>query len=90
MPVANCRCRPSDDLTSYSLISCQVSPRCEKCVGHRDMVAPHWPTTTRGQKTFRLPGLTDVKVLPKELCYLKFLIAILKWNEYNKAETPVD
>ena len=41
MPVANCRCRPSDDLTSYSLISCQVSPRCEKCVGHRDMVAPH-------------------------------------------------
>ena len=32
-----CRCRPSDDLTSYSLICCQVSPRCEKCVGHRDM-----------------------------------------------------
>ena len=54
------------------------------------VVAPHWPTTTRGQKTFRLPGLTHVKVLPKELCYLKLLIAILMWNGYNKADTPVD
>ena len=75
MPVANCRCRPSDDLTSYSLISCQVSPRCEKCVGHRDMVAPHLPTTTRGQKRFRLPGLTHMKVLglPKRIVLLNVL-----------------
>ena len=90
IPVANCRCRPSDDLTSYSLISCQVSPRCEKCVGHRDLVAPHWPTTTTGQKTFGFPGLTHVKVLPKELCYLNFRLDILNWIEYNKADTPVD
>ena len=39
MPVANCRCRPSDDLINYSFISCQVSTRCEKCLGHRDVVA---------------------------------------------------
>ena len=35
MPVANYMCRPSDDLTSYSLISCQIYPGCEKCVEHR-------------------------------------------------------
>ena len=51
MAIANCRCRPSDDLTNYSMISCQVSPRCEKCVGHRDVVVLHCPTTARGQKT---------------------------------------
>ena len=31
-----------------------------------------------------------MKVLPKELCYLKFGISSLKGNEYNKADTPVD
>ena len=73
MPLANCRRRPSDDLTSYSLISCQVSTSFEKCVGHRDTVAPHRPTTTRVQNIVRLPDLTHVKVLPKEMCYLKFV-----------------
>jgi len=29
-------------------------------------------------------------VSTKELCYLKFWIAVLKWNEYNEAGTPVD
>ena len=43
-------------------------------------------TYIRGQKIFRLPGLTHV--LPKELCYLKFGLSILMWNGYKKADTP--
>ena len=44
MPVGKRRCRitmtfPLDDRITFSLISCQFSPRCENRVGHRDVVA---------------------------------------------------
>ena len=72
MPVGNCRCRPPDDLTSYSLISCQVTFLLDARNVSDTVIWLHPidPTTTRGQKTFRLPGVTHEKVLPKELCYL--------------------
>ena len=44
------------DSGARSCVAC-VSPRCEKYVGHRGLVAP--------QKTFRHLILTHVKMLPK-------------------------